>query len=1629
MDVVVDQLESLWPSYRGANLLGAARESQGRVCNAGIAVTAGHVSLSLDVHPVSAFSTGSATSAARSISRRHHKLGDDTPSSAPRLPPPPPPPTTTTTTTTTTAAAITTENDGTIPPPACLPAVSRASLLRLTVLLDAVPASAPKPGTKQMARFLTKVLARNSLEEAVFGGGGDRLRRRAAKREEGSLGADVPEILVVEHTDEVVCSEFVRFDHRRHTSFGSTSTEGGSDSSGLAYACIEASGLLRLWEWGGTESGRWSWSYLNSCNICSCREDPAGCRVLTATIVPEPDNDDGRDNVNGKGGNRRRHRLVWEQEDSGEGAGLGLASTPATGPLPPRRVWSRRVTFDLPGGAFGNEQQQQQQQQQQHQTVEEDHGAAFDGGRNSTRKNTRSEISLAFSACLLPTGVNALLCSRQGAWMPAGTRVYFNHFATGRLPCIALPSPLVSEDRGSGRVFEGTTSAEGADGGCCGLVVRQGAGTGDTDAGTDLESSRGIGGSELGQDGGFGRACDEDEGSAAVRAEQTEAFPTETTTGGRDGGARGTSSSAAARRLFAVHESTGDLMLYDHQPLATVRALSLPSGAGGLKLRLQCTLDPPPPRASPPGSFAACSNVAVLCGGGLCSVYDLCTGRLLGAAVIPRCPACNFRRRHRSRTDTATPAPSGLVCTCGRRQQQHQGVDASGLLNDGPSIAAAAAAAASPALWTSETRGHLVGVITATQVLRVGLPTLEACLAASLTLSSRSRTGGSSCPSSAPSTLWYLREHRRLVGGTAAGGNGALPASLAPELLWMVQRDPGNGNGDDNDDADDSAAKKGTAMMDLIGHTLTAQERGRSATAAAAPVVADGDGNRSRQEAPVPPWLLLAMVSAAHSQERRGLSAADPSEAAGAVLEGPPSRSRGGGDPATAAVEGGVRSALEWRVAESLRSLSNVRALLQDPVAAAAAAERAGSTSRSIADDEAARKLEALTAAVDPATALFEGTLREWLACRRSGKKEGGELYSGDAWAGESVNLAGGGRGGGGELCGPGSERAAAAVAVDGGGSRTMPDNALALAFRCEAAGVREAMEIPFLHFLFEASGDGGPGRPTPRGGGGGKGTDREGNDNDGSAAPPYAPARSSFSSSSSSSSTFLCLYLAGDDKSPLFEIACRALFRLRPRELPRFVERLARFRAYAEELRAGGEEGEEKAEGGQGGAEAAEPSPQMLDGVGEERKREAEEEEDEGEVLAKLFHGGQQGPSVSSTDIGSERMLEEEPSVNRSGGGGGRSDSPASFAEGRQRAHRSLSPLQQISTASRRTSDDNASDTGGRVSRATTRANSAETSREQSPEQAAPPSPARTVSTDPPFQGATNHTTNLSSSSSSTAPAAGTAARQHRDGGRLRKNAPPVAPVYFARALACLPPAAEDDKTGDSSGSRQRSARLSLLLGACMFTEASRLLCSRAWGSGSSGSSGGGGCGSGIHGGWRGNRGAAEAWGAAMRLLNKLSQAAAAAAAAAVEVTGDEGDDVAAAAAAAAAASSAAAASAPTAVAGAAVADPPVALAVTALVPPPSLQFRLAFEDALAEAILADSPERMEEVMLCRPAGLTPVAVVRMVRRAAKAVGVGGSDEAESCRPLLSSSTRTLKLCLLLLLGDGAMQGAAPAM
>lgn len=190
MNVALDQLESLWPPYRGAVLLGVARESQGRVSNARVVVVAGHVALSLEVK----------SPAATRGTRGNHQPADLA------------------------LAALTS------PPvdhgPCSVWSPSRA--LRLTVLLDAVPDSAPKPGRHQMARFLTKVLsqapeeaggAKKEQEDGMASGsrpGGEGFVAAAAlpRREEGLLGRDVPEMLVVEHTDEVNhCLQLIRTPH------------------------------------------------------------------------------------------------------------------------------------------------------------------------------------------------------------------------------------------------------------------------------------------------------------------------------------------------------------------------------------------------------------------------------------------------------------------------------------------------------------------------------------------------------------------------------------------------------------------------------------------------------------------------------------------------------------------------------------------------------------------------------------------------------------------------------------------------------------------------------------------------------------------------------------------------------------------------------------------------------------------------------------------------------------------------------------------------------------------------------------------------------------------------------------------------------------------------------------------------------------------------------------------------------------------------------------------------------------------------------------------------------------------------------------------------------------------------
>lgn len=520
--------------------------------------------------------------------------------------------------------------------------------------------------------------------------------------------------------------------------------------------------------------------------------------------------------------------------------------------------------------------------------------------------------------------------------------------------------------------------------------------------------------------------------------------------------------------------------------------------------------------------------------------------------------------------------------------------------------------------------------------------------------------------------------------------------------------------------------------------------------------------------------------------------------------------------------------------------------------------------------------------------------------------------------------------------------------------------------------------EIPFLRSLLEGLG----GAQDPGQSRGGLGGAAGG----GNGPAKYGGSGAVKSSPSSASSTFLCLQLVGDDKSPLFEVACRAFFRLLPRELPRFIERLARFRSYADEIK----------RRGAGETEAA------LQDVSSDEEGEGKE----GDRQPPLLRRGRQRTWWSSGDARSEATLRGD-----GGGGAERGDSSTVSGSDEHHQHRPVSPMSRTGTASRRQSEDNASDSGGRVGRPPTRASSgAGTSRERSPEQAAPV-PA---SPNPSYSGAVDDSTHPV-----TAPADAAVSHHQPPGEERSHGTPPVATAYFSRALACLPPAVEDDR-GDGAGSQRRRARLSLLLGARKFTEACRLLRHRAWGCFGAGGAVAVAGSSGKRGSWRGDRGAAEAWGANMRLLNELNRAAAAAA------TIDKADDAAAAAAVAA---------------GESVGDVtasvcPAAAAETAGNGSVALQFRLVFEDTLAETILEDSPERMKEVMLCRPSGLTPVRVVRMVRRAAEAgvalptavvadggVG-GGGDDSEANQPPRCGSTQTLKICLLLLLEDDTRLG-----
>lgn len=457
--------------------------------------------------------------------------------------------------------------------------------------------------------------------------------------------------------------------------------------------------------------------------------------------------------------------------------------------------------------------------------------------------------------------------------------------------------------------------------------------------------------------------------------------------------------------------------------------------------------------------------------------------------------------------------------------------------------------------------------------------------------------------------------------------------------------------------------------------------------------------------------------------------------------------------------------------------------------------------------------------------------------------------------------------------------------------------------------------------------------------------------------------------SASPSSSTFLCLHLAGDNSSPLFEVACRALFYLRPRQLPLFVERLSNFRAYADRIAADERDMASPAAAAVtvNGKDVA--SPSRGNDKPPNQKLDAE--------ITDISAGV--GNSCNDTNALETNTNDNASMLERASYAGGRRDSSSSEDEPKPglSTAQPRSPTPSLSRLFRE-NEDSASDGPphageGHSSKFMTRTSSA-TSLEYSTEPVSVPVAGTAIPT------AGDDTPRSPS------------LRRGDDGAPQSPPRPAQAHQYFARALACLPPAVEDGVDGS-----KRRARLSLLMGARMFTEACRLLRARAW--------------EGPGGRWRDDPGAADAWSAAMRLLSALQRAA-------VEVEeverkeGEEGAGF----------------------AGFVLPDDAVG-PLAAVHGSVSLQFRLAFEDSLAETVLADSPGRMEMVMRRRPRDLTPISVVRMVRRAVTAavasprgsegstmVGggvVGGQTGKVHQRADLSASTQTLKRCLLLLFED----------
>ncbi|KAG5190161.1 hypothetical protein JKP88DRAFT_267012 [Tribonema minus] len=174
-----------------------------------------------------------------------------------------------------------------------------------TVLLDTVPAEAPRPSVREMGQLLRRLLLKpRPFQKKLVGG-----------------------LLSIGHSERLIHSTFL-----------------SAAGVGLIYLCAEEGGCTRMWRWIG--QGCWTWQYMNFFELCA----PIGTGARLAALAVAPDAASG--SSHGNHGLPTVFRLVWAQcageSSSSADGGSGNSSGGGGGTC---EVWTHCLHLTAPAAA------------------------------------------------------------------------------------------------------------------------------------------------------------------------------------------------------------------------------------------------------------------------------------------------------------------------------------------------------------------------------------------------------------------------------------------------------------------------------------------------------------------------------------------------------------------------------------------------------------------------------------------------------------------------------------------------------------------------------------------------------------------------------------------------------------------------------------------------------------------------------------------------------------------------------------------------------------------------------------------------------------------------------------------------------------------------------------------------------------------------------------------------------------------------------------------------------------------------------------------------------------------------------------------------------------------------------